>query len=348
MDLMNVIGLSLIVLLVLVLPLSVHKIEDNLEPFLLVMGAGAVTVSGAWSFDLAHEALKEPVLISLAVLVLGFAFKYTERNFRFVMLKLARGAGLKVTIFLLVVLLGILSSLITAIIAAIMLAEAITALGLKEDARIRVAVLACFAIGMGAVLTPVGEPLSTITVAKLKGAPHYADFFYLFKKLAAWIIPGIIFTGLWAARVKQKRASVSKQTRETESAAGIIVRGVKVYFFIAALVLLGAGLKPLAEITILKLSAPVIYWVNSISAVLDNATLAAIQIVPGMSASTIVFLLMGLILAGGLLVPGNIPNIISASKLGIKSKAWAKQAIPFGLFLMIVYFILMMGALPHG
>jgi predicted cation transporter len=49
--------------------------------------------------------------------------------------------------------------------------------------------------------------------------------------------------------------------------------------------------------------------------------------------------LMGLLIAGGMLVPGNIPNIISANKLGITSKEWARLGIPLGLVLMLVYFV---------
>jgi predicted cation transporter len=50
---------------------------------------------------------------------------------------------------------------------------------------------------------------------------------------------------------------------------------------------------------------------------------------------------MGLLLAGGMLIPGNIPNIISASKLNIKSKDWAILGIPIGLGLMVIFFIIL-------
>jgi predicted cation transporter len=48
---------------------------------------------------------------------------------------------------------------------------------------------------------------------------------------------------------------------------------------------------------------------------------------------------MGLLAAGGMLVPGNIPNIISAGRLKISSKEWGKIGVPYGLFLMLGYFI---------
>jgi len=57
-------------------------------------------------------------------------------------------------------------------------------------------------------------------------------------------------------------------------------------------------------------------------------------------------ILLGLLLAGGLLIPGNIPNIIAASKLNIGSKEWARFAVPVGLAAMTVTFLLLL-VLPH-
>jgi predicted cation transporter len=75
--------------------------------------------------------------------------------------------------------------------------------------------------------------------------------------------------------------------------------------------------------------------------VLDNATLAAAEISPAMTDRQITFILMGLLVSGGMLIPGNIPNIITSAKLGIKSSEWAKAALPFGGALMLAYFIMM-------
>jgi predicted cation transporter len=52
---------------------------------------------------------------------------------------------------------------------------------------------------------------------------------------------------------------------------------------------------------------------------------------------------MGLLIAGGMLIPGNIPNIISAGKLGITSKEWARLGVPLGLVSMAVYFVILFG-----
>jgi predicted cation transporter len=81
---------------------------------------------------------------------------------------------------------------------------------------------------------------------------------------------------------------------------------------------------------------------NIISAALDNATLTAAEVGPRMDITQVKSALMGLIIAGGLLIPGNIPNIIAANKLKIKSSEWAKAGVLFGLSLMVFYFVIIL------
>jgi predicted cation transporter len=78
-----------------------------------------------------------------------------------------------------------------------------------------------------------------------------------------------------------------------------------------------------------------------VSAVLDNATLTAAEISNQMSVIQIKAILMGLLISGGMLIPGNIPNIISASKLQITSKEWAKIGVPIGLAVMIIFYLIL-------
>ena len=85
-----------------------------------------------------------------------------------------------------------------------------------------------------------------------------------------------------------------------------------------------------------------LFWVNIISSVLDNATLAAAEISQAMNPETVKAILMGLLISGGMLIPGNIPNIISAGKLKITSSEWAKIGLPFGFVIMVVYFVILM------
>ena len=88
-----------------------------------------------------------------------------------------------------------------------------------------------------------------------------------------------------------------------------------------------------------KIPDYVLFWVNMISAILDNATLTAAEISKALTQKQINAALYGLLISGGMLIPGNIPNIISAGKLGITSSEWAKLGVPFGLVLNAIYFV---------
>jgi len=240
--------------------------------------------------------------------------------------------------------LGFTSSLITAIIAALILSEVVVMLPLVRAQRVKLVVLACFSIGMGAVLTSIGEPLGTIVISKLSGAPHYAGFFYLIQHVGWFVAAGILLLAcltFWIQSGKRAPGSHAADTQEDHNLKNIFLRAGKVYLFVMALVFLGEGLKPLALRTISHLHADWLYWINTVSAVLDNATLAAIEITPAIDDRSLTFLLMSLIVSGGIMIPGNIPNIICASKLGIKSKEWVKAAFGLGAALMIGFFVLL-------
>jgi predicted cation transporter len=126
---------------------------------------------------------------------------------------------------------------------------------------------------------------------------------------------------------------------ETGGLRDVVIRAIKVYVFVMALLLLGGGMKVVIDKYLLTVSPMILYWINMISAILDNATLTAAELSPAMGMGQIQAVLMGLLISGGMLIPGNIPNIISAGKLGITSSEWAKLGVPLGLVLMGVYFV---------
>ena len=340
--------LALLIAIVLFLPLTVHKVEENLEAFLFLCGVFAVTVSKVWSGHLVLTALEDPIKITLAVLVAGLLFRKFNKNIQKLTQKAVKVLGLRWTLFLIVFILGLTASLITAIIAALILSEVAVMLPLERKGRVKLVVYACFSIGMGAVLTSIGEPLGTVVLSKLSGEPHNADFFFLIDHLGWFVLGGIVFMSGLASAIREKTIQKAPGPKPAEAGAqdehsikSIVIRAAKVYLFVMALVFLGDGLKPLAMQTISHLSAGWLYWINTLSAVLDNATLAAIEVTPTISTRTLTFLLMSLIVSGGMLIPGNIPNIICASKLGIKSKEWAKAAVGLGAAVMIAYFIIL-------
>jgi len=329
--------------LTLALPFSVKAVEEELEFFLCAMGILAVSISGVWSFGLVKEALKEPLAITAAVTAVGFIFRAVRPRIKFWLDRLTAKFGASSSVFIVVTLLGLGSSLFTAIIAALVLAEIVTILKFERSHEIKLVVYACYAIGFGAALTPLGEPLSTIVVAKLKAPPHNADFFYLIKILGGWAVPGVFLSAFMASRGagNARTGSAGLIEDHIETNKSILLRSAKVYIFVMALILLGAGLSVLAEKFIAVMPDWALFWANSASAILDNATLAAAELTPAMTDRQVLFALMGLLISGGMLIPGNIPNIISAAKLGIKSREWAKAAIPYGAILMVSYFTLL-------
>jgi predicted cation transporter len=332
-----------VLVLVLVLPFLVRKVEENLEAFLFAMGLLAVTISARWSRELIEEALVEPIKITLAVLVAGLAFRFLRGAVRKAVAASVSAIGIKAFSFIVVVILGLASSLITAIIAALILVEVIDFMKLDRKDEIRLVVVACFAIGMGAILTPLGEPLSTIVIAKLKGEPYDASFWFLFEEFWPFVIPGVLAFGLLAAIiVKRGPGGDSLKEDRQEGIADVLLRAAKTYLFVTALVLLGSGFKPVIDEYVSALPPAGLYWLNALSAILDNATMAAAEIGPSMSRSQLDFALMSLIVAGGMLIPGNIPNIISAGKLGIKSKEWLAVGLPIGASAMGAYFVILL------
>lgn len=334
-----IIGLTIILILVLLLPFTVKVVEKNLEVFLFIMGLAAAIISQTLDWTLMKKALVDPIEITLAVLIAGLLFRWFQTPIEKGISSLSHVIPIRIFVAIMVIVLGLISSIITAIIAAIILVTIVSILRLDRQSEIRLVILACFSIGLGAVLTPLGEPLSTIAVSKLD-----ADFLYLFRLVGMEVIPAVIVFGILAALfVKpQTTRQGNTSTQETESYPEIIIRAVKIFLFVMGLTLLGAGFEPFIERYLLDLSPLVLYWINILSAVLDNATLAAAEISPAMDEPTIKAILLGLLISGGMLIPGNIPNIIAAGKLQITSREWAKFAVPVGLIVMVIFFLLIL------
>jgi predicted cation transporter len=191
--------------------------------------------------------------------------------------------------------------------------------------------------------------MSTILVQRLSGAPYFAGFAWPIQHFAIYVIPAAAVLGLfgsfWVAKKAPGKASEESSSsvimEYSETIRTVIMRAVKVFAFVAALVLLGEGLKPLIVWFFTKIPAAALFWINTISAVLDNATLTAIEISPDMGLSQIICIVMGLLIAGGMLIPGNIPNIVAAGRLKISMQEWAKIGVPLGAVVMVIFFVVL-------
>jgi predicted cation transporter len=349
-----------IFIVVLVLPFKVKKVEENLEVFLFICGIAALSISSfatlegetfGWTTEIVVEALTAPVMITTVagipvgivqiVLIVGLIIYFAHHQIQKGIQFLVNKVPLQILVFSLICGLGLISSIISAILAAIILVEIVCALPLGRQEKIGVTVISCFSIGLGAVLTPLGEPLSTITISKLSGEPYYAGFWFLLALLGIYVIPAVLAMGFVGVAFLRRQGTPTEGLEcklIRENLRDVVIRAGKVYLFIMALVFLGEGFKPLILEYIVQIPSEALYWVNTVSAVLDNATLAAAEIEPSLSEIQIKSALMGLLIAGGMLIPGNIPNIISASKMGITSKEWARYGVPLGFALLLIYF----------
>ncbi|MFD2043127.1 DUF1646 family protein [Ornithinibacillus salinisoli] len=328
------IGLIVILILVLCLPFFVKPIERNLEFFLFVMGFIAAMISGVLDQGLWIRALKNPIYITLVVMVASLFFKWLRQPIQRIIRKVTQTLEINVFLTMMIVLLGLLSSVITAIVAAIVLVFIISMLRIDRETEIRAVILSCFSIGFGSVLTPVGEPLATITTSKLD-----QSFSFLFHLIGMEVILGVLAIGIFALFfLKPKRIVREEGGDNSESYVTIFSRSLKIYLFVMGLTLLGSSYETIVNQYLLDLNTGFLYWINIVSAVLDNATLAAAEISPAMQVDTIRFILLSLIISGGMLIPGNIPNIIAANKLGITSKEWAKYGLPIGITIMTILF----------
>src|SRR5579872_542881 len=328
-----IIGLGLVFAAVLLGPVLIRPIERNIEVFFLFAGAFASAVSGQWGKELLHAAVTEPIALTLAVLVFGVVARLGRPILDRGVTRLTNIASARWIYFGLIVVLGLLSSVITAVIASLVLVEAIAMLKMDRRSEIAAVVLACFAIGLGAALTPMGEPLGTIAIAALK-----VDFWYLVRLLGPMVVAGILIVGVISLWLPAIHGQSLHADRHNDSWSEVALRAGKVYLFVAGLVGISWGLRPLVDRYISEMPQWALFWINSISAVVDNATLTAAEIGPSLSHAQQRRVLMGLLISGGMLIPGNIPNIVAASRLGISSREWAQVGLVTGFPLMLLCF----------
>ncbi len=344
-------GLFAILIMVLFLPFVSKKIEENLEPFFFVMGLIGVALNyhyGVFTKEtlvyLAKKAVTTPLMVSgvpigitQVVFIFGLIFLYYHQPIYNFIKKIINKIGFHAFVFVFITILGMISSIISVIVTAVILSEIAAALKMEKSQKVELIVLASFAVGLGAALTPVGEPLATIAVSRLQ-----EGFDYLIKLLGAYVIPSIIFIAAFASwRLKKAGVKVEEvEPTYTETFRNIVNRTVRVFIFVAALELLGHSFTPLVEWYFRKLAAWQLYWLNTISAVVDNATLTAAEISPVLTQEQIRSALLSLLISGGMLIPGNIPNIVAAGRLKISSKEWARIGVPFGLALLMFFFII--------
>lgn len=340
---MTIFILIILFVCIAILPMFLKPVENNVELFLFFMGIVTAAVAGAISPQNITHILENPFLyiITAAVFFISLLFGLLENRVTSVVEFMVEHFRVRVIIFLIIVILGLLSSIMTAIVASLLLVEMLTVLPIERKSKVRVSVVACFSIGLGAVLTPIGEPLATIVTSKL-----HQSFLYMLELLGGYSIVGVILLGILGMFLVPERwrdPSVIEQDmaleREKEDLKAISIRSGKIFLFVVGLDLLGLGFKPVIDAYIIHWSTNLLYAVNTVSAILDNATLAAAEVDPVMTTVQIKAVLISLLISGGMMVTGNIPNIVTASKLNIRMKQWAVIGLPIGVVFLVGYYL---------
>ncbi|MEM1926490.1 MAG: DUF1646 family protein [Pyrobaculum sp.] len=337
--------------LLIALPLISKKVEHNLEVFFFIMAVSAATIAGIWSDYLLKEAFLHPVAvyqpgigyipigITQVVLIAGVVFYLLRHRLSAKADLLARPGIVALLIFAL----GLSSSVISAIVAAAVLAELLAFARASHEYKARAAVYAAFAIGAGAALLPIGEPLSTIAVAKLK-----EGFFYLVDLIFDAVFIIVAFFAIYTYFVLKKLHTAGVEVEPYEPQLRVVLlRAGRIFLFIFALTILGEFFKPVAEI-VAGWGKEVLYVFGLLSAVADNATLVAALVVPEMARDTLRSFLISLVVAGGLTIPGNVPNIIFANVLKIGFKEWIRLALKIGMAVFLAIGVYVLFLVPYS
>ncbi len=326
---------SLVIAAVLLGPVFVGAVERNVEVFFLVVGILTAWIMGQFNEALVWGAIREPLGFTAAVLVFGGIFRLTRSYLDEAFRRVIEETDPRVLCFSLAIGLGFLAPLITPVVAALVFVEAISLMRCGRIAEVSATIFACFAIGIGAGLTPLGMPGFAVVLRSL-----HADFWYLAHLLGPFIIVGVILAAVPMLFLPYGRRGPQDAVRDKDSwKLVLLVRPGRVYVFIAGLVALSDGLRPLVDAYIHRIPNGLLFWMNTVSAVVNNSTLAAVEIGPSLSRSQQRAALLGLLVSGGALITGNIPNIVAASRLGITSREWARVGLGTAAILLVLCFV---------
>lgn len=243
------------------------------------------------------------------------------------------------------------------------------------------AAVVCYSacIGISALLTTIGEPLSLFMAKNLgEGTPYLLRTFggivainSVVLAVIAWrmarVAPALPesteeamvreVAEAEAAATTGNGSGLAKEVREAAAAVGkfeeeehdwkhevdkLLHSTVKLYLFVLGLLLYGEAVKAIAANVFSTLPPYWSFWGNSVSAVADNALLGLLEVQPGMPQATVFILGISLALWGVGLVPGNVCNVVLKEALHISFKDWAKYGMPLALLLAALNFVLIL------
>ena len=304
-----------------------------------------MTLAGAWRWDIASRAAALPLGITLTVIVadviFGRARGLMDRALGWVQARAARPLVCCGAVFVI----ALLSAILTAIVAALMLAEVVELMRLGSRARVRVTVAGCFAIGLGSSLTPLGGPLSTLAASGLRtGSAGCSQCWRRTCSRVCW--PARSSRGslppLMATRAPPRRCRPSypfaNQPFAPSSAGSRFTFSSRDWCWSARLLLRWRRIT--CRCFVSRRSTGRTRFQRRWTTRRWSRWKSTRWTRRGRAPAAI----LALLLAGGMLIPGNIPNIVAAAALRIGAGDWARIGIPMGLALLGIYFALLLVA----
>lgn len=383
--------LSIAVLLCLlgmiVLPLFVRWIDEQMGYFILVLGGGMLWLSlhlGTIRFDAGsfvqplldgrltglHRLLLESWVLIVCYFTLSVLASIFHRSIRRAVRTCARTLSAPVMIAVWTLIggsLGSVSVVVLAVIGAVFYSTLEEVAG--KDYTPCVVIYAA-ALGLSALLTTIGEPLSLFIAHALGDGTAY-----LLKTFAGvYVINILCLAGAaWMLAksakplpesteermrkdVRRAERSLAHRTNHQEVKEAlhtveefeqeshdlshtldqILHSTTKLYFFVLGLLFFGEAAKPVAVRMFSNLPPLAAFFGNAVSAVADNALLGLLEIQQGMPQSLVFVLGISLALWGVGLVPGNVCNVVLKEKLHISFRRWAMTGIPCACALAIL------------
>jgi len=238
-------GLIPIFVAILLCPLLVKKVEQNIEAFLFLLGICAVAISRSWHIGLVEDAIQEPIIVGimLSALVAGLIAHYLGPHFLSgINDALLDGITMRVIFLEIVVVLGLSAIIITPILPFFLLVEVVNHLPLTRRIRANLTIIASLSICLGAVLALVETPHSMIAITKMQGALPSLNVLPM-ELQSLYVILCILALGLISAFFIEEKVT-AMEIRTMEGSAGfknIAIWSAKACMFVGAILLVGVA-----------------------------------------------------------------------------------------------------------
>lgn len=328
-------------------PLLSRRVEERYPLFLLGLGVLAAALSRGLNEAVLVEALLRPLQLCLALLAGALLFSFGHGPLAWAAATVSRRLGPRAATVVSVLAAAALAPFFTGAVAALFLVELLKAVPMGGQRRREVAVIGVSAVGLTAGLSATGSPAAAVVLANLSNAPAAnVTSWYLFDLVGPWVLAGALGLAAAAAAFAGDGSDAEAPSEDPLALWTILVLSGRLFASLAGLILLGAGVLPALEGMLRGFPPGGLYWLNAVSAVLDNAALAAVEFEPGMLQNQIRFAYCGILAADPFFVIAGAPNMIAADRLRITAGQWASVGIPVGTALYVSCFLSLAGAAP--